>query len=556
MLKKYQFIMILMFVSMILLGCSATTYTVQFESQGGNTVEDLLIQEGQSLSIPEVSREGYTLDGWYTSLDDGESYDEKWSFIDDVVHGDVMLYAKWIINQSTVSFDTNGASSIEAVVGDYDEVLDEPDDPIKEGYTFDGWYSDETFNQVYTFSTMPASDITLYAKWILNAYTLKYLDYDGTILFEQEIDYGTDLSTINLPEHPTREGYIFDGWDDVLPTMMPANDMTLTATYHLEIIEINIGYLPMRNLTASDYLLIEGLEELMEEALLDQGFQTNIHFILNTSGNALIEEMDSGNIQVGFMPTQYYAYATLSYSDEFQVLLSTTRSAYAAQVDVDNHIITDKDTIIANVNTEGYQADTLADVFTNSYYSMLLVRTEDYAEYQANGLSALEGKTVGVQSETSSSGYVYPSYLLYQNGLEFVTGTPGENQVEALNIGGHTNAVLALLNGEVDAIFTFFDARYITEAYASWQNANPTENIFDYTSVAALTEPIYNDVISSTNDLSEDLQTALQEVFVELIDIPEGLEALSLFNHSGYTVVDDSIYDSERAIYQYLHSNE
>jgi uncharacterized repeat protein (TIGR02543 family) len=40
--------------------------------------------------------------------------------------------------------------------------------PTKDGYTFDGWYMDSTLTLTYEFSKMPANDLVLYAKWILN----------------------------------------------------------------------------------------------------------------------------------------------------------------------------------------------------------------------------------------------------------------------------------------------------------------------------------------------------------------------------------------------------
>ncbi|MGI6710423.1 MAG: InlB B-repeat-containing protein [Bacilli bacterium] len=64
-----------------------------------------------------------------------------------------------------ISFETNGGSSIEDVVIDstLDFVL--PDDPVKEGYTFAGWYSDIDLTIKYDLNTILTKDITLYADW-------------------------------------------------------------------------------------------------------------------------------------------------------------------------------------------------------------------------------------------------------------------------------------------------------------------------------------------------------------------------------------------------------
>lgn len=76
------------------------------------------------------------------------------------------LYAKWTINQYTITFNTDGGSLVNPITQDYNSEISAPEDPIKEGYAFEGWYLDETYTQrVLLFITMPAEDLTLYAKW-------------------------------------------------------------------------------------------------------------------------------------------------------------------------------------------------------------------------------------------------------------------------------------------------------------------------------------------------------------------------------------------------------
>jgi uncharacterized repeat protein (TIGR02543 family) len=91
---------------------------------------------------------------------------------------DLTLYAKWIINQYTISFDSNEGSAVPSITQDY-ATTTELTSSTKEGYTFAGWYIDEGLTTPYTFTTMPAYDLTLYAKWIINQYTIKYYTYDS-----------------------------------------------------------------------------------------------------------------------------------------------------------------------------------------------------------------------------------------------------------------------------------------------------------------------------------------------------------------------------------------
>lgn len=319
-----------------------------------------------------------------------------------------------------------------------------------------------------------------------------------------------------------------------------------------------VQFVPSTEIDADKLSLLQTLEGLLEGELADQGYDMNVNIGVGTSYASVIEGMASGQVHVGFLTSQQYAYTTLAFPDKVEVLLTSVRDGYEIQFDTDGNEITDVPTLVAAANADGYTAQTTPDHKVSSYYSMLLVRAEDYAQYQQDGIAALAGKNVAVQDETSGSGYVYPSYLLYQNGLEFVTGTPNAaaGEVQATTVGGHTNAVNALLSNDVDAVFTFFDARYITSAYAAWQEANPNTDIFEYTDVVTLTDPIYNDTISAITSLNDGLKAAIQTAFMNVIETEDGAAALAIYNHTGYSIAVDSDYDSERGLYQFLHPDE
>jgi uncharacterized repeat protein (TIGR02543 family) len=77
----------------------------------------------------------------------------------------VTLYAKFEINEYTISFESNEGSAVSAITQDYATEVVTPSEPTRIGYTFAGWFSDVELTTAYVFSTMPAEDITLYAKW-------------------------------------------------------------------------------------------------------------------------------------------------------------------------------------------------------------------------------------------------------------------------------------------------------------------------------------------------------------------------------------------------------
>jgi uncharacterized repeat protein (TIGR02543 family) len=75
-----------------------------------------------------------------------------------------------------MTFDSNGGSAVTSVT-DIAEgaTVTEPSAPSKTGYTFDGWYEQSDFSETaWDFATdkMPAKDVTLYAKWTVNSYTV------------------------------------------------------------------------------------------------------------------------------------------------------------------------------------------------------------------------------------------------------------------------------------------------------------------------------------------------------------------------------------------------
>lgn len=323
-----------------------------------------------------------------------------------------------------------------------------------------------------------------------------------------------------------------------------------------------IQFVPSSSVDSAMLTKVKSLEEMLEAKLLEAGFEINVNISIGTSYASVIEAMASGQVHVGFLTAQQYAFITTEYPGKANVLLTSVRNAYKAQI-VDGVITEDAEVIIANANGAGYDATTDSNFKVSSYYSMLLVRNEDYAEYETNGIAALAGKHVGTQSVTSGSGYVYPSFLLSQNNMSFVTSeTPNaaNGEVRHTVIGGHQNSILALLNNEVDAVFTFFDARYHATAYNGWLASQGFDEgdyskVIAATKVVALTTGIYNDTISTISSLSDELREALADAFIAVIATDEGYAALQIYNHSGYLKANDEDYDGERELYQFLNQD-
>ena len=96
-------------------------------------------------------------------------------------------------------------------------------------YTFGGWNKADGTAWDYA-SDKVTDNITLYAKWAANTYTITFDTAGGSEIAPITQDYGT---VITAPEAPTREGYTFIGWDKEIPTTMPAENMTVTAQWEI-----------------------------------------------------------------------------------------------------------------------------------------------------------------------------------------------------------------------------------------------------------------------------------------------------------------------------------
>ena len=87
------------------------------------------------------------------------------------ITSNIILYASWtkkeaIKTEYTVSFNTNGGSSISNVKVIEGNKLTKPADPVKENAIFKGWYLDDTYNEPFDFDSAINKNLTLYAKWV------------------------------------------------------------------------------------------------------------------------------------------------------------------------------------------------------------------------------------------------------------------------------------------------------------------------------------------------------------------------------------------------------
>ena len=119
--------------------------------------------------------------------------------------------------QFTVSFEDWDGTSLGAAQTVYaGEDATPPANPTRTGYTFTGWSGSYQNIQANT---------TLTAQYAINTYTVRFLDYNGNVLKQETVDYGSDATP---PADPTREGWRFTGWQGDYTGITADTDITAT----------------------------------------------------------------------------------------------------------------------------------------------------------------------------------------------------------------------------------------------------------------------------------------------------------------------------------------
>ena len=128
-------------------------------------------------------------------------------------------------NVYTVTFETNGGSSVESQTVEEGQIAVKPENPTKEGYLFAGWCSDEELTASYEFTTVVCSDITLYAKWDIDNENYCNVEY-VLVLEDDKVDNAENFKNIRVakgekltrPEEPVSKYAQFVDWYTGLDT--------------------------------------------------------------------------------------------------------------------------------------------------------------------------------------------------------------------------------------------------------------------------------------------------------------------------------------------------
>ncbi len=205
----------------------ARSYTVFFDANGGTVAKtsqpalsDVALGE---LPVPE--RQYYTFDGWFTEADGGELVTADSVFARTT---DLTVYAHWTLNSFIVTFSANGGTCNTANKRAYcGQALGTLPTPTRTGFTFNGWYTDDSGGTKVTSSTTysDANDITVYAHWTVKDYTVSWNTGTG---------YSITVKRTNSPNKGATTGNLSNGqaiyYGDVLSIIYtPATGYSITS---------------------------------------------------------------------------------------------------------------------------------------------------------------------------------------------------------------------------------------------------------------------------------------------------------------------------------------
>ena len=136
------------------------TVTITFDSNGGSSVNSQEIAYNSSLSsLPTTTKTGYVLVGWFDSLQNGNEITNETVFTENTT-----IYAVWEKQQIKVKLNISG--QITEITRNYGDALGNLTNPVKDGYTFEGWYKDEAYTQKVESTYMITDEnLTLYARF-------------------------------------------------------------------------------------------------------------------------------------------------------------------------------------------------------------------------------------------------------------------------------------------------------------------------------------------------------------------------------------------------------
>lgn len=204
---------------------NAITYTLTINPAGGSIGSASATQKGTigtAVTLPTATKTGYDFSSWQVTSGAGGLSGSKFTFS----ASDATVTAVWTPKTFNLNFDKNDASatwsdttgctangSLYKKQVKYDEKVGTLPQTQKSGYNFSGWFDQKSGGTQYNADTIwkRTSDLTLYAQYTINNFTLTIDKRNGEPLLSRNDEPGSEYT---LPT-PVRNGYVFNGWEMV-----------------------------------------------------------------------------------------------------------------------------------------------------------------------------------------------------------------------------------------------------------------------------------------------------------------------------------------------------
>lgn len=222
------------------------SYTVTWNPNGGSVSPTSTTKtHGSTLgTLPTPTRAStaeysYTFAGWFTAASGGTQISSTTT-----VTGNVTYYAHWTATKRsyTATFNGNGGGtpSPSTITKEYNVALGTLPTCTRTGYTFLGWYTASSGGTKISTTTVVTKDITYYAQWSINSYTLTFNPNGGTVTpTSKNLEYNSAYGTLPTPTRNSdaQYTYTFAGWytaatggtQVTAATKMAAKDTTVYA---------------------------------------------------------------------------------------------------------------------------------------------------------------------------------------------------------------------------------------------------------------------------------------------------------------------------------------
>lgn len=197
------------------------SYTVTWNANGGTVSPASTTKtHGSTLgTLPTPTRAStaeysYTFAGWFTAASGGTQISTTTT-----VTGNVTYYAHWTATKRsyTATFNGNGGStpSPSSITKEYNTALGTLPTCSRTGYTFLGWYTASSGGTKISTTTVVTKNITYYAQWSINSYTLTFNPNGGTVTpTSKDLEYNSAYGTLPTPTRASdaQYTYTFAGW--------------------------------------------------------------------------------------------------------------------------------------------------------------------------------------------------------------------------------------------------------------------------------------------------------------------------------------------------------